>query len=157
MANIVVIWATQAPSLSGKKLFDPKSLIYLLAAYFFIWVPPTGISAIPAPMNTKYCVLNWHLVGTNFAHFGRNQKIFRATSGPKPEHCFFQGCPSSWIFVFFCKYLILMNFFSWTLLANILNFVVWNFKIHFLSGSKKSSKYGKIDKIDIWKMNGESL
>jgi hypothetical protein len=95
MAKIVLICATQAPSLSGKNVFDPTSLIYLLAAYFFIWVPAIEISAIPAPMNTKFFVLNWRLVGTNFAHFGRNQKIFRATSGPKPEHWFFQGCHSS--------------------------------------------------------------
>ena len=143
MANIVVIWATQAPSLSGKKLFDPKSLIYLLAAYFFIWVPPTGISAIPAPMNTKYCVLNWHLVGTNFAHFDWNKRIFRATSGPKTQHCLFKGWPSSWIFVFFCIHLILMKFFLKTLLTNTFKLYIWNFEIHFLCASKKIPKISK--------------
>ena len=157
MANIVVIWATQAPSLCGKKRFDPKSHIYLLAAYFFIWVPPTGISAIPAPMNTKCFVLNWHLVGTNFAHFDWNQKIFRATSGPNTQHCLFKGWPCSWIFVFFHMHLILMKFFSWALLTNILNRGIWNFEIHFLSVSKKSPTYLKIDTIDIRKISVESI
>lgn len=62
-----------------------------LLTYFFIWEPPTEISAIRVSIDPKFFALNWHLVGTNYAHFGRNQKIFRATSGPKTQHCFFKG------------------------------------------------------------------
>jgi hypothetical protein len=68
-ANVELIVTAPSPSLRPKKNLDQKSLIYLLTAYFFIWVPPTENSAIPPPVDPKFFALNWDLVGTKRANF----------------------------------------------------------------------------------------
>ena len=74
----------------AKKIFTLSGLLIYGLFYFFI-AYPTEISAVPAPIDPKFSVLNWHLMGTNFAHFGWNKKTFTGTSGPNTEDSFFEG------------------------------------------------------------------
>ena len=74
----------------AKKILPYRA--YLFMGYFTsLLLTPTEISAVPAPIDPKFSVLNWHLMGTNFAHFGWNKKTFTGTSGPNTEDSFFEG------------------------------------------------------------------
>ncbi len=64
-AKIEPILTAPSPAFMGKKNFEQKLLTYLWAWLNLTWVPPHQISATVKPIDPKFFVRNWDLVGTN--------------------------------------------------------------------------------------------